>query len=87
VKSVRWGTTMASYRVYCLDDAGHISLADWIEAKDDEEALAHARQLKIGARRCEVWQGKRLVATFSDQRLTPPNHDQLFPKPAQGVAA
>jgi hypothetical protein len=79
---------MTSYRLYCLDGAGHISLADWIEAGDDQEALAHARELKDGARRCEVWQNNRFVATFSDQRLRGPNHDQLFrPKPAQRVAA
>ena len=60
------GTMVASYRVYCLDGAGRISLADWIEAENDQEALACARSLKDGARRCGVWQGIRMVGTFSD---------------------
>jgi hypothetical protein len=53
---------MASYRLYCLDGAGQINLAEWIEAGNDAEALMRARQLKDGARRLEVWDGKRLVA-------------------------
>lgn len=31
---------MASYRLYCLDGAGHIGLAEWLEAEDDAQALA-----------------------------------------------
>lgn len=60
---------MASYRLYCLDGAGHISLADWVEAENDGEALARARQLKHNARRCEVWRGSSLVASFTGQAL------------------
>jgi hypothetical protein len=53
---------MASYRLYCLDGAGRISLADWIEADSDDHAIAQARVIKRGAQKCEVWQLNRLVA-------------------------
>ena len=38
-----------SYRLYCLDGAGHISFADLVEAEDDAETLTQARELKDGA--------------------------------------
>jgi len=56
--------------LYCLDGAGEIELADWIEAADDADAVRQAQKLKKDARKCEVWQGRRLVATLDDQRLT-----------------
>jgi hypothetical protein len=56
---------MAEYRLYCLDGLGHLSLADWIEAEDDVHAVKQARKMKDGALRCEVWQGKRLVARLN----------------------
>ena len=55
---------MTAYRVYCMDGAGHISLADWIEATTDEDAIAQARRLKRHALKCEVWQHSRLVAAL-----------------------
>jgi len=51
---------MPAYRVYCLDGAGKVWAAEWIEAADDSSALDSARQFK-SAVRCEVWQGQRLV--------------------------
>ena len=60
---------MTSYRVYCLDGVGSISLADWIEAEDDVRAVRHAREMKNGALRCEIWQGQRLVARLDDHDL------------------
>jgi hypothetical protein len=62
---------MASYRLYCLDGGGKIGFADWIEAENDQDALAQARALKSGARRCEIWEAGRMVASFSDQAFTP----------------
>jgi hypothetical protein len=56
---------MPDYRMYCLDGAGHMGLADWIEASDDDDAIAKARQLKPNAHSCEVWQKDRLVAKLS----------------------
>ena len=51
---------MPSYRVYCLDGAGKVWAAEWIEAGDDAAALKSARQF-TEAVQCEVWQGQRLV--------------------------
>ena len=56
---------MPDYRLYCLDGAGHIGLADWIEADDDDGAIAEARKLRPKANRCEVWQQGRLVAKLN----------------------
>jgi hypothetical protein len=69
---------MSEYRLYCLDGAGSISFADWIQADDDEGAVRQARELKSSALKCEVWQGSRLVATLNandlagDSDLAPP---------------
>lgn len=60
---------MTSYRLYCLDGAGQISLAEWIEAEDDVRAVTLAREMKNGALRCEVWQGPRLIARLDDHDL------------------
>ena len=35
---------MPDYRLYCLDGAGRISLADWIEADSDQQAMKSARE-------------------------------------------
>jgi hypothetical protein len=62
---------MASYRLYCLDGAGHIGLAEWLEAEDDAEALALARVLKRNALKCEVWLDNRLVGSLPDDGVRP----------------
>lgn len=56
---------MASYRLYCMDGVGHIGLAEWIEADSDVAAIAEAHRVRGEALNCEVWQGSRLVASFS----------------------
>ena len=53
---------MPDYRLYCLDGDGHIGLADWIDASDDNQAIARAHELRPDAYRCEIWQKTRLVA-------------------------
>jgi hypothetical protein len=55
---------MADYRLYSLDGEGRINLADWIKADNDEQAIARARQLKLGARKCEIWKRNKLIATI-----------------------
>lgn len=55
---------MSSYRVYLLDGAGRIDLPEWIEAADDADAMRQSQELRKGARKCEVWQGTRLVGTI-----------------------
>ena len=61
---------MSSYRLYCLDGAGKIGLADWLEAEDDDDAIEKARNLKSHVLKCEVWQGARLVKSFDAQELS-----------------
>jgi hypothetical protein len=61
---------MRNYRLYCLDSAGNIGLADWIEAPDDADAVRQARELHRGSLKCEVWLDKRLVATIDGDALS-----------------
>jgi hypothetical protein len=61
---------MPDYRLYCLDGAGRITLADWIQAETDEEAIEKARKKQQGARKCEIWQRRRLVETLDAQDLS-----------------
>jgi len=63
--TIRGVSNVSSYRVYSLDGAGRLELPDWIEAADDAQALCQAQELKNHARKCEVWQGKRLVAALN----------------------
>lgn len=52
---------MRDYRVYCLDGRGKIAAAgEWIEAKNDDEAVAIVRAKKL-ALNSEIWTGNRLV--------------------------
>lgn len=57
-----------NYRYYCLDSAGHLHETEWFHADSDEEAVAQI-MAKHPDSRCEVWQGKRLVASISPNRL------------------
>ena len=55
---------MEDYRLYCLDGAQRIQrAAEVINARSDEEAIAQARALEKPTA-CEIWQGRRLVATL-----------------------
>jgi hypothetical protein len=49
------------YRLYCLNEEGKIARADWIDAQDDDEAIAIARSMEKSVE-CEIWKGDRLVA-------------------------
>lgn len=55
---------MASYRIYSFDGPGRISPAEDIEALSDRDAILKVRQMKPTAIKCELWDGKRLVATL-----------------------
>jgi len=57
-----------SYRFYCLDAVGHLHDAAWFEAENDEDAIAQI-EAKHGDAKCEIWQGKRLVAKLEPNRL------------------
>ena len=53
---------MADYRVYCMDGSGNITLAHWVEASDDDDAIHKAQSVRGEAPRCEIWLKSRLVA-------------------------
>ena len=62
---------MRDYRLYCLDGAKRIArAADVIRAHTDAEAVAAARLMGKTVR-CEIWQGRRLVATIPPAQQTP----------------
>lgn len=58
-----------SYRFYRLDCAGHLHEAAWFVADSDEDAIEQIRT-KHPNSKCEVWQGRRLVASISPERLS-----------------
>lgn len=57
-----------TYRVYCYDGASKVVTADFIKASSDEEAIAKAEARGFGSK-CEIWDGKRLVAQLGQERL------------------
>jgi hypothetical protein len=58
---------MPDYRVYCVDGAGQIDLADWIPAATHEEAIMKARELRPDAHKCELWLGDQMIAKINEQ--------------------
>ena len=58
---------VANYRLYCLDGAGKVASADWIDADEDEAAVEVARETHDGYE-CELWHGRRLVARLDLRR-------------------
>jgi hypothetical protein len=58
-----------TYRVYCYDGAHKILTADWLEAANDEQAIAMAHAQGFGTK-CETWDGRRLVAQLDEERRT-----------------
>jgi len=62
---------MSNYRLYCYDGAGKVWAADWIEAASDQQAMEAARHLDAGVK-CEVWKGKRFVASIERKQSTAP---------------
>jgi hypothetical protein len=55
---------MRDYRLYCVDGTKRIQrAADVISAVSDDDAITLARALQKPMA-CEIWQGRRLVATI-----------------------
>ncbi len=52
---------VAGYRLYGLDGVDKVASAEWIEADDDQAAIAAAEQMMDG-HDCELWLGPRRVA-------------------------
>jgi hypothetical protein len=61
---------MPGYRLYRVDGAGKILAAEWLEAPDDEAAIAAAREA-CGGDMCELWQRERLVARIDPTYSNP----------------
>ena len=61
--------SLKTYRVYCFDGARHIVSVDEIEAWSDTDAIALAQTADYGDK-CELWDGRRLVAQLEAQRQT-----------------
>ena len=59
--------TLKPYRVYCFDSARSIVTADFIQAADDQDAIAKARAKGFGTR-CELWDGRRMVAELAQEQ-------------------
>ena len=57
-----------TYRVYCLDGAGHLHEPEWFDAESIEDAIAQTRAKRPDAM-CEIWHGRRLVASIPPDRL------------------
>ena len=51
---------MAGYRLYGLDGVDKVASGEWIEADDDETAIAAAKD-RMDGHDCELWLGRRLV--------------------------
>ena len=56
-----------TYRIYTFDLALSAVSADFIKAASDDEAIAKAEADGFGSK-CEIWDGKRLVATLEAER-------------------
>ena len=66
---VSGGKPMPDYRLYSLDEFGKISFGEELTANRDEDAIAKASDIKRRTLKCEVWQGRRLVATIDAEDL------------------
>jgi hypothetical protein len=54
------------YRIYSYDMGQRSVTADFIKAANDEDAIVKAEDLV--ASKCEIWDGKRLVAQLEGER-------------------
>lgn len=54
---------MTDYRVYILNDKGHIQGDSLIVSEDDAQAIEAAKKI-VRARNVELWDGERLVGRF-----------------------
>ena len=60
---------MPDYRLYCLDGESHIAKGEWIDAKNDDEAIAVVRARKLRVT-CEIWLQDRLVAVVEAHQMS-----------------
>ena len=64
-----WGERVVlSYRVYVLEEGGHIRKAPAVlDCEDDAEAIQRAKQLLDG-KPIEVWEGARVVIKLQPKK-------------------
>ena len=55
------------YRVYCFDTEPRAVSAEFVNAASDEEAISKTQESGFGSK-CEIWDGKRLVAQLERER-------------------
>jgi hypothetical protein len=60
---------MATYRVYRVSNSGEMKLVQELSAANDEKAIELAREFHSAARKCEIWEGSRLVAEIGSRDL------------------
>jgi hypothetical protein len=58
-------TPQRGYRIYGYDGVRRIVTSDWIQASNDEEAIAQARALSFT--KCELWESDRLIAQLEGE--------------------
>lgn len=64
-----------TYRIYAFDGAQRVVSADWIEAANDDEAIAAAQERGFGTL-CEIWDDRRLIANLAAKpAASPPPFD------------
>ena len=56
---------MSYYRVESLDDAGNVVALRYLECVSDDEVIAQAVQLCDDHPTVEIWDGQRVVGTFT----------------------
>ena len=58
---------MGDYRLFCIDGTGRFTMSHEIDAANDAEALAKARDMRLSVK-CELWQRGRMVAVLDPSR-------------------
>jgi hypothetical protein len=61
-------SSIRTYRLYRLDEWSRIRFSEDIAAEDDAEAIRLAGETRPNANKCEIWEARRLVATFDGER-------------------
>ena len=71
------GGLLVEYRMYTLDELGRIGFPRKVLADGDEQALDQIHGMNLNFRKCEVWDGQRMVAALDAPVLG---------QPASGIA-
>ncbi len=60
---------MPTYRVYRVSNSGQMKLVQELSVAGDKEAIEAAKGFHSDARKCEIWEGSRLVAEIGTRDL------------------